>query len=200
MFTTLSFKFKNNNNIKEICKNLENALETLGECGTLSDNIEIKENQIITSGIPIIDENDTDSMFNEMYPLLFVDFILKNFPKETFSVYMNIKGFSISVINVIDGESVGFYHYPFENKPEELEYVYFIGEEHDYDDDDWEPVYYDDFEEFVNDYYLTFSEKDMSFFNDTEFTSLFSNVDWKKVKKDNEEFNDFLTMLENKKE
>lgn len=198
MLTVLSLKFKNNDNIQSICEYLESVLDTLGECGTLSDKLEIKDNEIFTSGIPVIDEKDTESMFNEMYPLLFADFIINKFPDETFSIFMEIEGFSTSVINVIDGESVGYYHYPYENKPDNLEYIYFIGEKHDFNDDEWEPVYYDDFDEFVNDYYLTFTDKEMSFFDDTKLVELFANVDWEKVKSDNEEFNKFLeTFREN---
>lgn len=196
MLTTLSLKFENENKIEEIFEYIKNILSSLGECGTLAANLEIRDKEIYSQGIPLIENNDISSMFNETYALLFVEFIMSEFPGEKFMISLEIEGLSSSIIHVLNDESAGYFYSDFDEDTEGPEYAFFIGEEHEINDDEWEPIYYDDKDEFIFDYFMTFRGKDLSFFNDSKLSQLFADVNLDELEEKYKEFDAFLNRLQ----
>lgn len=199
MFTTLSIKFMKNDNLKEIFDKLEDALLALGECGTLAENLTLEGNEIKSSGNTIVENDDIAIMFNETYAFLFAEVIMNNFPEENFYIFLELEDGSSSVVHVFDGNSAGYYYTKYDEDADGPEFAYFIADEYEVDNENWEPIYYDDFEEFTFDYFMTYRGKDLSFFKGSPLSQLFVNVNLDELEEKYAAFDKYLEEL-NKRE
>lgn len=190
----LTITLNNTENIEEIYSVIKEALYIMHECGSLYDNLEIKENKICSEGNSLEEDPVFVKPKNDTYALLFSEIIAELCPTLCFSVEMNFENGDESTIHVTDTDILGYVY------TKEYENLFLIGEREGVDSEDWEPTYYEDFKEFTFDYFLSCRGKDLSFFKDTKLSEKLKDTDLEALEKEYKEFDEFLNGIKNTEE